>query len=467
LFARIVPQALSDAVFFLGQEEENLMKPAFISLILALAVSAVVFMPVANSMHSATKLNSTRISDCAFQSKASTFKSSQVLTTDTLQDLNGSYQRWKDIAENAYTTPYQTNYNYSQANVSVIYEQTGSSFSGSFDATGLKPNFAYQLKLQGKPIEDPVSDQRLKDIGRSYDIAPNLTGGYVIFDFILTDRNGEVHHNFSLANSYHVLWKTSQRTPQPNDSAIKWQNVEGGPEDLPHAYASNVGPTSIGIYAEWEKGIPGNVNLPNGTYDVKFIITEESFHSQKGDTLGGYWSTVMGCDVAFTIFNAVHDVGITNVAASKTVVGKGYSMSVNFTVENQGDYFEDINMSMFANSSQIGNQILDSIDPHEAITGGFVWNTTDVSNGSYVVTVGVGLVPGETDFADNTMTVNVVVSFPGDISGDGSVDIYDAIILASAFNSVSGGSNWNANSDINNDDVVDVYDAIIVAANFH
>jgi hypothetical protein len=142
-------------------------------------------------------------------------------------------------------------------------------------------------------------------------------------------------------------------------------------------------------------------------------------------------------------------------------------MSVNFTVENQGDYFEDINMSMFANSSQIGNQILDSIDPHEAITGGFVWNTTDVSNGNYVVTVGVGLVPGETDFADNTMTVNVVVSFPGDISGDGSVDIYDAIILASAFNSVSGGSNWNANSDINNDDVVDVYDAIIVAANFH
>ncbi len=55
----------------------------------------------------------------------------------------------------------------------------------------------------------------------------------------------------------------------------------------------------------------------------------------------------------------------------------------------------------------------------------------------------------------------------GDVNGDGSVDIYDAIILAGAYNSVPGSPNWNPNADINNDGIVDIYDAIILAGNYN
>jgi hypothetical protein len=54
----------------------------------------------------------------------------------------------------------------------------------------------------------------------------------------------------------------------------------------------------------------------------------------------------------------------------------------------------------------------------------------------------------------------------GDINGDGIVDVYDAILLAAAFNSGRGDPNWNPHADLNNDRVVDFYDAIILANNF-
>jgi len=384
-----------------------------------------------------------------------------------LQDLNGTYQRWRDIAENTYSPSYQANFNYSQANVSLTYELSSPSFSGTFEAAGLKPNFAYQLKLQGKPVEDPVSNQHLRDVGRSYDVAPNLTIGYVIFDFLLTGRNGEANCSFSVANSYHVLWKTNQRTPQPNDSIPKWLSVEGGPDDSPQAYTANVTPTIVGIYAEWEKGVPGNVSLPAGNYDVEFIITEESFHSPIDDALGGYWSTVMGCDINFTITeNLVHDVAVKNASLSKTVVGTGGYLRLNVTAENEGGFDEDLHVSVHVNSTLIEEQTFPSVAPQSAQAVTFWWNTTGFSRGNYVIVIQIAVVTNETDTADNSIVKSIVVSFPGDLDGTGSVDIFDAIMLASTFNCVPSDPRWIPNADINCDGLVDLYDAIILAGNF-
>jgi hypothetical protein len=387
--------------------------------------------------------------------------------SSALQDLNGTYQRWRDIAENTYSSSYQTNFSYGQTNVSLTYELSSPSFSGTFDATGLKPNFAYQLKLQGKPVEDPISDQHLRDVGRSYDVALNLTIGYVIFDFLITDRNGEAHCNFSLANSYHVLWKTSQRTPQPNDSVPKWRSVEGGPDDSPHAYTANVTPTAVGIYAEWEKGVPGNVSLPAGNYDVKFIITEESFHSSIDDVSGGYWSTVMGCDVNFTIIERlIHDVAVKNASLSKTVVGAGGYLRLNVTVENEGGFDEDLNLSMQLNSTFIEEQTFTSVAPRSTQAVAFFWNTTGFPRGNYVIVIQIGSVANETDTTDNSIMTSIIVSFPGDVDGNGSVDIFDALILASTFNSVPSDPKWIANADIDCDGFVGLYDAILLAGNY-
>lgn len=55
----------------------------------------------------------------------------------------------------------------------------------------------------------------------------------------------------------------------------------------------------------------------------------------------------------------------------------------------------------------------------------------------------------------------------GDINHDGSVDIFDAILLARALNTRPGDQYWNPYADINGDGAVDIFDAILLAAHFN
>jgi hypothetical protein len=50
----------------------------------------------------------------------------------------------------------------------------------------------------------------------------------------------------------------------------------------------------------------------------------------------------------------------------------------------------------------------------------------------------------------------------GDINGDGVVNILDAIVQASAFESSPQDSNWNPRADLNDDGIVNILDAIIL-----
>jgi hypothetical protein len=55
----------------------------------------------------------------------------------------------------------------------------------------------------------------------------------------------------------------------------------------------------------------------------------------------------------------------------------------------------------------------------------------------------------------------------GDINHDGSVDIFDAILLSNAFNTTPSNPKWNPNADLNGDSSIDIYDAILLAAHFN
>lgn len=57
-------------------------------------------------------------------------------------------------------------------------------------------------------------------------------------------------------------------------------------------------------------------------------------------------------------------------------------------------------------------------------------------------------------------------SFPGDANRDGTVDVFDAIIISDSYGSKPGDPNWNLAADINQDNVVDILDVIILSGNF-
>ncbi len=55
---------------------------------------------------------------------------------------------------------------------------------------------------------------------------------------------------------------------------------------------------------------------------------------------------------------------------------------------------------------------------------------------------------------------------PGDINGDGVVNINDAILASAAFGSVTGDLNYNPLADMNSDGKVDIFDMLLLAMNF-
>jgi hypothetical protein len=160
----------------------------------------------------------------------------------------------------------------------------------------------------------------------------------------------------------------------------------------------------------------------------------------------------------------VHDVAVTHYEQSKDVVGLGYPLSINITVQNQGDYVENFKISVYANQTiiaQFANLMLNS---GNSATISFTWNTTGFIKGKYIIRAYAWPVAGETDTADNNSTRPLIVGIPGDINGDGIVDVFDAVLLASAAGTKPGDGNWNPNADINGDNIVDIYDAVILAA---
>jgi hypothetical protein len=71
--------------------------------------------------------------------------------------------------------------------------------------------------------------------------------------------------------------------------------------------------------------------------------------------------------------------------------------------------------------------------------------------------------------ADNTVVWGVYVAktLPGDVTGEGYVDLWDALRLAYAFGSYPGHRFWNPYADFNDDSQVDIFDAILLVGHWY
>jgi len=210
-------------------------------------------------------------------------------------------QRWRDIATNPYAPNKKSTSFYDSASVTVTYENSATTFKGTLNATGLKPNFAYQIKLNGKPTSiwgaggDDWANQQLGNLGRWWG-----DEGYIFFDYFVTDAAGKASKSLALNSSLHVLWKTTQRTRTSSDTTATSYSVIARKSS--GWYGQDYPKKTVKIYGEWESGRPkpGKVVLPTGNYNVRLFLTEESFHESALDS--GSWATVMGNDnIVFTI----------------------------------------------------------------------------------------------------------------------------------------------------------------------
>ncbi|MGB9778478.1 MAG: CARDB domain-containing protein, partial [Candidatus Bathyarchaeales archaeon] len=167
-----------------------------------------------------------------------------------------------------------------------------------------------------------------------------------------------------------------------------------------------------------------------------------------------------------TILFQGHDVAVVGVFPSKTVVGEGYSMNITVKVKDYGTFSETFNVTVYANTTTLETKGI-SLASGASANLTFTWNTTGYAKGNYTIWAYAEPVPDETNITDNMFINGIVyVGIPGDINGDGKVDLKDVYAVAKAYGSFPGHPKWNPNCDINNDQKVDLKDYYTTCKNY-
>jgi parallel beta-helix repeat protein len=198
-------------------------------------------------------------------------------------------------------------------------------------------------------------------------------------------------------------------------------------------------------------------------------IVKTSFDLESG-WLGGYVNPSINCSLSrlrLAYTSGFHDIAVSGVAASKTVVGQGCNLSTDVTVMNRGDFNETCNITMYANGTPVGTNVVFDLSNGTSKDIALVCNTACLVCGNYTISVCACPVYGENDTWNNNCTDGwMIVTIPGDVTGDFRVTMDDVMLELSAFGSTTGGSRYGSNWDIDNNGRIDMTDIMIALANF-
>jgi len=154
------------------------------------------------------------------------------------------------------------------------------------------------------------------------------------------------------------------------------------------------------------------------------------------------------------------------VKTPKTILGKGYSLPINVTVENQGNFTETFNLIVYCNMTAIKTLSINLANGTSTVAA-FVWNTTNFAYGNYTIKAYAEPVPEETETLDNTFVDgDITLAIPGNVDGDKDVDIYDVVKIASVYGVTNKDPRYNADLDVNYDKKIDLYDIVIAASHY-
>jgi hypothetical protein len=107
--------------------------------------------------------------------------------------------------------------------------------------------------------------------------------------------------------------------------------------------------------------------------------------------------------VAFPSPVKYHDVAVTDVKVSPSVVYVSVQIDIAVDVANVGDFSEMFNVTVYYGVYEIATATL-SLDSHSTVTRSFAWDTTEANVGTYPVWVSADTVPEEANLANNIFT---------------------------------------------------------------
>jgi len=218
---------------------------------------------------------------------------------------------------------------------------------------------------------------------------------------------------------------------------------------------------------------------PDGVYDVKIVgtgsgsytsvvelatTTETTTYTHTGNiSVGQILESEANISEGEMTFEGSRDIATTNITPCKTVIGKGFPLGINVTIQNQGYYSETFNVTAYANTTIISTLVNITLTSGNSTTITFTWNTTGVPYGYYTITANATSVPGESETADNTFENGwVVVTGVGDVNGDLVVNVLDVILALVNAGSVPPKP---PECDVNCDNTINVLDLILCLVN--
>lgn len=135
----------------------------------------------------------------------------------------------------------------------------------------------------------------------------------------------------------------------------------------------------------------------------------------------------------------------------------GMAIPVFVAYENQGpSEIGTFDVIAFYDTTLIGTTTVYNLDPTKWDAVYIQWNLESLPNGVYAISANASVLPGETDTADNSfVNGDVLKALFADVTGDGSVDVFDLFSVGQAYASTT------LTGDLNSDGIVNWTDVYI------
>jgi hypothetical protein len=138
---------------------------------------------------------------------------------------------------------------------------------------------------------------------------------------------------------------------------------------------------------------PAHAYTTTGAFKVNLTVTD---------------SEGLANSTAQTVTVTIHNIAITNVAASPDTVKKGATITIEITASNKGNYTETFTVTAYYNRTAIETKSIVDISPGDAQPITIAWDTTRVVPSIYALKAEASIVTKETKTDDNSLLYGIV-----------------------------------------------------------
>lgn len=164
----------------------------------------------------------------------------------------------------------------------------------------------------------------------------------------------------------------------------------------------------------------------------------------------------------------LHDIAVVNVTTEVSHVCTGQIVNITVVVENNGDLPETFDVTAYRDDIPIGTQTVENLNVNENTTLFFLWDTSGLAPCHNWEISAEAPLEGDTNPSDNIFIDGYVkINMPGDVNGDGIINIVDIVRAALAYNATVSSPNWDPCADIEEPfGVINILDLVTIAANY-